>query len=295
MTDAVNSEVTAEVKSTRKAVLARIERLPSLSTVVSEFLEISRSELFSGKDFERVICKDQVLVGRLLKVANSGMYGRSRSIKTISDAVVRIGLDEIKKIVYAVSNEGLLRRDFKVYRYPDKGFWKHSMGVGVVCRSLMEESSKAHLAGEQSFIAGLVHDVGKLLIDDFLDAGPGVRHVDMTVEKETVGLDHAELGERIMTSWSIPEEIAEAVKYHHDPHASGGLHRGALAVNAADKLCNMWGVGTQPYMDLGEEIDKELFREILDEFKITDAKWEEILWDVRQKLAGLEELYGGND
>ena len=71
-----------------------------------------------------MICKDQVLVGRLLKVANSGMYGRSRSIKTISDAVVRIGLDEIKKIVYAVSNEGLLRRDLKVYRYPDKGFWK---------------------------------------------------------------------------------------------------------------------------------------------------------------------------
>ena len=295
MTDAVKGDRTTAATSNRKEVMARIEGLPSLSTVVSEFLELSRSDIFTAKDFERVICKDQALVGRVLKVANSVMYGRSRSITTISEAVVLIGLDEMKKIVYAVSNEGLLHRDFKVYHYPEKGFWKHSMGVAVVCRCLVEGSSSHGLPGEQSFIAGLVHDVGKLIIDDFLNAGRELRGVSLAEEQDAVGIDHAELGDYIMKQWSIPDEIAGAVKYHHDPRAPGELHHGALAVHAADKICHFWGVGTQPFMDLGEEVDKEPLREAMDEFKITDTKLDEILWDVRQKLVSLEELYGNGD
>ncbi len=295
MTDAVSGPQTTEIENTKKKVLARTEGLPSLSTIVNEFLELSKSELFTAKDFERVISKDQALVGRLLKTANSSAYGRPRSIHSVSDAVVLIGLDELKKIVYAVSSEGLLRRDFKVYSYPDKGFWKHSMGVALLSRALVEGSKNTFLKGEQYFVAGLVHDVGKLIIDDFLDTASGQRNVGITEEKTAAGMDHAELGDYILKNWCIPDDIAGAVRHHHDPTAAGRSLRGALVVAAADSICNLWGVGNRLYMDLGEDVDPAHHQEVLRELKISDTRLGEILWDTRQKLANLEEIFEAED
>jgi putative nucleotidyltransferase with HDIG domain len=283
-----------EIQSrTTKEVLERIETLPSLSNVVGEFLELTRRDIFTGKDVERIIRKDQVLVSRILKLANSSYFGKSRSIKTITDAVVLIGMENTKKIVYAVSSEHLIRRDFKVYQYPNKGFWLHSMGVGITCRALAEKAKESFFEDEEAFVAGLVHDIGKLIIDDFLK--PNKKNISIQDEIEAIGIDHTKLGELIMRRWNIPDVIAEAVRYHHHPSHSGQLHCTGLMVNVADSICNFWGVGTQPFMDLGEEIDTDQYSNALQELKIPESGLEGILWKVRQKLADLEDLYGEDD
>ncbi|MBN1164258.1 MAG: HDOD domain-containing protein [Candidatus Krumholzibacteriota bacterium] len=279
------------LSKTGRRVIARIDKLPSLSNVITEFLEASKNELTTGKDLERIIIKDQALVSRLLKLANSSLFGRSRSINSITEAIVMIGMENMKKIVYAVSSEGLMRQNFKVYQYPDKGFWLHSMGVGITCRALNEKLPEAVLEDEQAFVAGLVHDAGKLIIDDFLDQEPGMRPVNLKMEIDSVGIDHAALGELIMNKWNIPDPIAVAVRHHHQPRASGGPHLNALLVSLADGICNFWGVGTQPFMDLGEEIEPESCREALEALKISASGLQDTLWEVRQKLANLEDLY----
>ena len=134
-----------EWKTVRFEVLESIESLPSLSLVVTEFLALARRDFFTAKDFERVISKDQALVARLLKVANSGLYGRSRTITSIPEAVVLIGVDHLKKIVYAVSSEGLTKRRLENYDYhPEEGFWLHAMGVGYATKVLVEASPAVH-------------------------------------------------------------------------------------------------------------------------------------------------------
>ncbi len=290
MRDSVSGLQATKSKIT-KQVLSRIDKLPSLSNVIGEFLELTKKEYISARDFERVICKDQALVSRMLKLANSSLYGKSKKINSITEAVVMIGMDNVKKIVYAVSSEGLIRRDFKNYLYPNKGFWLHSMGVAIASRVLNEKTKSPVLGDEMAFVAGLIHDSGKLIIDEFLDTSLGPHLVTLREEVEAVGIDHSQLGNRIMKAWNIPDKITEAVKYHHNPRSLNEVKVSALLVSLADSICNLWNVGTQPFMDLGEEIDLGPFGEDLAELDIPKGAMEGVLWEIRQKLANLEDLY----
>ncbi len=279
-------------RTVRFEVLEKTESLPSLSIVVSEFLALARREFFTAKDFEVVISKDQALVARLLKVANSGLYGRSRSITSIPEAVVLIGLDNLKKIVYAVSSEGLTRQRLDNYNYhPDQGFWLHSMGVGYATKVLVEASSQCPLHGEEGFVAGLLHDVGKLVIDEFLpESGP--RPVTREEEVEAVGLDHGELAEYILKQWNLPESTSTTVRYHHDYINAGEMAGGAAALALAEGVCATWELGMNIPMDLSQEVPMEQFSELLDFLALDPAKWDQVIWDIRQSLVGLDDVFG---
>ncbi|MBN2071074.1 MAG: HDOD domain-containing protein [Candidatus Krumholzibacteriota bacterium] len=290
----INVEEQATTTKDPREALSRIDRLPSLSNIVGEFLDISKKEMISGRDIQKVLSKDQALVSRLLKLANSSFYGRSGTITSITDAIVMIGLDNVKKIVYAVSSEGLIRRDFKGYPYSEKGFWLHSMGVGTACRVLNERVGEAGFNDEQAFIAGLVHDAGKLIIDDFLKGRTGLGPISLDEERSAAGIDHADLGKRIMERWSIPEIISESVRFHHDPLEGDVVRPDALVVSLADRICNFWNVGIQPFMDLGEEISYADYAGELEILRIAESDLEGILWEIRQKLANLEALYDSN-
>ncbi|MCP4571186.1 MAG: HDOD domain-containing protein [bacterium] len=292
MTEIIAQDAQVSDQVLRPEVAQRIDSLPSLSNVVGEFLEMSADELVTAKDFERVICKDQALVARLLKTANSGKYGKSRSINSISDAVVLIGLNDMKKIVYAVSSEGLLRQDFAVYRYPGQGFWMYSLGVATAARILVEAASKPTINGEAAFVSGLVHDVGKLIIDDFLDTEGGVRRVALADEVAVTGVDHAELGAHIMGAWNIPEVISGAARWHHDLAGAGDICSAAAAIGMGAGICDFWGVGTEPFMNLGEDVDPTHHEQAMEALGIPDGQLEPVLFEMRQKLAGLEEMFG---
>jgi HD-like signal output (HDOD) protein len=282
----------AERETIRVQVLDRIERLPSLSSVVHEFLELARKDYFTAKDFERVIVKDQALVARLLKVANSGFFGGSRAINTIPEAVVLVGLDNMKNMVYAVSSGGMMLQELKCYRYPARGFWLHAMGVGITCRALSEISKSGTLRGEEVFVAGLLHDIAKLIIDDFLDPEPGPRKIGLDEELANSGLTHTELGEHIMKRWNIPDPIIEAVRYHHEPNQNGEWRLGGAVVNLADAICNTWGIGTEVLMDLGEDIWPGDYSDILAALGIPEEALPTLLLKTRQKLAKMENFYG---
>jgi putative nucleotidyltransferase with HDIG domain len=291
MSDATLTEGKSDWKLVRMQVLDRIESLPSRSTVVHEFLELSRRDFFTAKDFEKVLIKDQALVARLLKVANSALFGRSRKIQTIPEAVVLIGLENLKNIVYAVSSDGLMRRELRCYDYPAKGFWIHGVGVGMTARALSEVSRKGTLHSEEAYVGGLLHDVAKLIIDDFLETEPGPRPVTMEEERQAVGMDHTELAEHILRRWNIPEDISDAVRYHHEPCQEGEWHLGGAVVSLADAICNTWGIGKHESLNLGGEIDVEEHRRAMDALGLAEVALPPILLRIRQNLAELEGYY----
>ncbi len=280
-----------EKKTLQKRALSQIESIPSLSTVVGEFLELSGQEYFTALDFEKVLIKDQALVARLLKVANSSFFGSSRQIQTVHEAVVLIGMDSLKNIVYAVSSSGLMRKQMQNYCYPEAGFWLHSMAVGMISRALMESIKKGPLGSEEAFVAGLVHDIGKLIIDEHLEGGNGSGQFTLDEEEEFAGFNHPELGDKILERWKIPENIREALRYHHDPFAGDEFHAGAAVLHIADRVCNIWSVGTASVMDLGQEIDEEEFAEVLVALDFPAGHFLPLLWELRQKLAVIENYY----
>ncbi len=273
-------------------VLERIEKLPSLSAVISEFLRLCRQEFVSARDFEKVIAKDQALVARLLRVANSGMYGKSRSIRSIAEAVVLVGLANMTKIVYAVSTEGLTRNRLVNYNYePSRGFWMHTTAVGLTARAVADAVPDRRMHPEEAFVAGLLHDVGKLIVDDFLDRTPGKRQITPAEEVEAVGLDHAELAEYILKQWKLPPAIIEAVRFHHHPEQALDDPAGAQILALSQCIVRTWRIGFHEPIDLEPEFDAESAGDLIARLQLPNAKLAQILWDVRQNLAGIEKLY----
>ena len=273
-------------------VLRRIEKLPSLSSVVAEFLELSRREYFTAKDFEAVISKDQALVARLLKLANSGLYGKARNIHSIPEAVVLVGLENMKKIVFAVSTEGLTRLRLRNYDYePSRGYWMHSTAVGLASRALIEALPEKPLHGEEAFVAGLLHDVGKLIVDDYLDAEAGKRRVTLEEDAEAVGLDHAELAQYILEQWRLPESIVAAIRDHHAPLDRLDVDPGSRVIQLAQVLVDTWHIGHGEPVDLSEDFEAEPYQAIIDRAGLPASKLPQVVWDIRQNLTGIEKLY----
>jgi putative nucleotidyltransferase with HDIG domain len=274
-------------------VLRRMEELPSLSSVVGEFLALARREYFSAQDFEAVISKDQALVARLLKVANSGMYGKSRSIHSIPEAVVVVGLETMKKIVFSVSAEGLTRQRLQNYDYePSRGYWMHSTAVGLAARSLIGVLPQKPLHAEEAFVAGLLHDVGKLIVDDFLDPAPGKRTVSLAEEEETVGMNHAEVAEYLLEQWRLPEAIVQSIHNHHLPLSQAGVEPGARVIQLAQALVETWRIGHGEPIDLSPDFEPGQHRMLMEAVGLGESKIPQLVWDVRQHLAGIEKLYG---
>ncbi len=273
-------------------VLRRIETLPSLSSVVSEFLALARQEYFSAKDFEAVISKDQALVARLLKVANSGLYGKARSIHSIPEAVVLVGLENMKKIVFAVSAEGLTRLRLQNYDYePSRGYWMHSTAVGLAARGIIAVLPDKPMHAEEAFVAGLLHDVGKLVVDDFLDPDGGKRDVPLAEEEEAVGLDHAEVAEYLLEQWRLPDSIVESIHQHHQPLSQGGVAPGARVIQLAQVLVNTWRIGHGEPVDLSADFEPARHRQLMEAVGLPENRIPQLIWDVRQHLAGIETLY----
>lgn len=283
-----------ERRSLQNRALAQIDRLPSLSTVVGEFLALARREYFTAADFERIIVKDQALVARLLKVANSSFFGATQPVRSVSQAVVLIGMDNLRNLVYAVSSSGLLRRRLRCYDYAGRGFWLHSLGVAMTARLLVEsEAVPPSLAGEEAFVAGLLHDLGKLILDDFLDASLGPRRVELGEERSTLGWDHAELGSRVLLRWKIPGEIRGAVREHHGPAGAGGSRKpGGALVRAADAICNAWGLGLRADADLASDPDLGDCAPALAAAGLTEDACRELLPRLRRQLATIESCFG---
>lgn len=285
------AETATDWRAVNVDVLRRIESLPSLSSVVMEFLELSRREFFSARDFEVVIAKDQALVARLLKLANSGLYGKPRSIRTIPEAVVLIGLENMKKIVFTVSTEGLTRLRLKNYHYePSRGYWMHSTAVGLIARLLVDALPNKPLHGEEAFVAGLLHDVGKLIVDDFLEP-LGKRDISREEESAAVGMDHAELAELILQQWHLPESIVAAVRDHHRAQGTRQIGSGALVLQLAQAIAHTWQIGRFEPIDLSTDFDPEPHQQAFTELGLPASKLPQLIWDVRQNLTGLERLY----
>ena len=280
-------------RTVRFDVLERIEEMPSLNRVVNEFLTLARRDVYSARDFEAVLSKDQALVARLLKLANSGIYGRSRTVRSIPEAVVLIGLEHLKKIVYAVSAAGLIRQAMRHYGYhPDQGFWLHGMAVAQAAGVVADAARDCPLRPEEAYVAGLLHDVGKLVIDEFLDLPAGTRPT-LAQEREAIGLDHAELAEYILHQWNLPESITETVRWHHDYDQGGRWAKGAAALRLGEVICLHWRVGYERPVDLGEDVPAETCAGLMDALGIPEAAWGQIIWDIRQRLVDLEDIYAG--
>ena len=219
------NEQTSKPKATTltpKELVTGSIRLVSLPEVCIRVNEMLDEPSVTAAELGQIISQDTSLTARLLKIVNSSYYGFQAKIETVSRAVTVVGLRELRGLVIAASAVETFSN------VPDEilnkvRFWRHSLYCGVIARLLAEQCHVLH--SERLFVAGLLHDIGKLIIAQrlptetrmiTLEADTGNRS-EFEVEQDFLGFNHAEVGGELMKAWSMPETLFESVAYHHSP------------------------------------------------------------------------------
>lgn len=223
-------------------------KLPALPQVFSELQEVMGQDRSSASDLAAVISKDASLSGFLLRIVNSAFYSFPSRIDTISRAVTVIGTGRLSALATGMSlmplfSEGLPRGTSLEL------FWKHSIACGVAARDLagaLEEEEP-----ERYFVAGLLHDIGKLAMYRLKpERGQAVitlqareERASYRIEQEVYGFDHARFGGMLLRKWNLPYPLVMGVLNHHDPKSDSGNIE-PLIVHVADFTVNGLGFGS---------------------------------------------------
>jgi len=232
-------------------------QLVSLPEVFTRINEVLRNPRSSVDEAARIIGTDASLSATLLKLVNSAFYSRtSRAVErrfpakvdNLTRAVMIVGGKQLATLALGVSVLPIFR-DIPPEYINMKAFWKHSIGCGMIARALAEHSGVC--SGESSFVAGLLHDIGRLVLYKHLPGPSGLalrrsreEFCTLTmVEKELFSFDHGYLGGLLLRKWQYPAALEKMVRYHHDLTEPLFIEEPAV-IHVADFLCNALEIGT---------------------------------------------------
>lgn len=205
-------------------LVAEIGDLVSLPEVVMQVNEMVDNDRYNASDIGRVISQDPGLSTRLLKIANSSMYGNMRKIDNINHAVVILGTKQIRDLVFSTVAtkvfDGIPNDIISV-----EDFWHHSLYCALLARSLAHSSRKIN--ADTMFTAGLLHDIGHLVLMNRMPEQAtasimltiqGDATIDLLdAEREIIGFTHAEVGASLARQWHLPDILIECIEFHHNP------------------------------------------------------------------------------
>ena len=234
-------------------ILESGQNLPTLPEVVLLLHSAIDDEMVDVGAVAGIIERDPALTARLLRVANSAYYYRGGDpIGSVPVAVGRLGLGQVRALCLAL---GVVRAFGNGGRALDyRAFWAHSAAVGMTANQLWALSiSPGPISGDDIYAAGLMHDIGILVLDQHFPAE--LRAARAIVEKEGIqlwraeesvlGMDHGEVGALLLGRWKLPAPTCTAVSYHHHPDTPVEAHRAAArCLHAAEAVCSGFGLGS---------------------------------------------------
>lgn len=235
-------------EKTRREILHKSDLIPPLPDLVVRLLAVLNKQETEPQDLEVLMQNDQVLVAKMLAMVNSPFYGLNRTIRTIKEAVMVLGFRGVRSLVLATSTAKFLQRDYSVYGHEPKGLWLHAACVAAGSKMLARACRLGADAAEQLFVAGLLHDIGKLMLVQYLNEhqrGAAAAASISTFERTTIGLDHTEAGALVTAKWNLSQEVQEVIKAHHDENVQTS-EKSVAVVRLADAVAHERGIGYLP-------------------------------------------------
>jgi HD-like signal output (HDOD) protein len=230
--------------------------LPTLPQVASKLMGIINNPLTSSSDVAFIVGQDLSLSAKVLRLANSAFYGIPRSITSIKNAVVVLGLKVINTMVLSLTVFDMFPEDNKSRAlFNRRAFWLHSLSCGLIAKYLATRIRKVILFDpEEAFCAGLLHDIGKVVMEQYLHddfhkaltfASENNIHF-FEAETQKLGYSHTDIAELLTESWSLPTEIRLSLIHHHNPSASVQCQDLITLCHLADWLCYETGMVIDP-------------------------------------------------
>ena len=245
--------------SVREQTLKCLDRLPKLSPLMAQLLaQLTRRDC-EILDLAQTVERDPLLSGQILRLANSAVFGRLRPVASVRHAIAMVGIGAMRKFVLASSISNLFSRTKVPANFSVRRFNVHSVATATLVELLSEEVPFE--ASEDAFLAGLLHDIGKLLIavslprqyDEILALLAVTGGTLIEAERDVLGIDHAELSGLAVSRWELSEEIQWAACYHHEPEKAAAIERPgphkaglSLGVRYADAYINQLGMSVLP-------------------------------------------------
>jgi len=219
--------------------------LPLFYERLNEAINHPRSSI---DDISRIITEDQGLTARLLRLANSPMFGCYARVESITKAATIIGTQQLRDLALAASVMGVFKG------IPEDllnmtSFWRHCIACGIIARSLAVYRRESNV--ERLFVAGMLHDVGQVVLAaarpelsrEILELQRDTGRFYLELERERLGFDHAELGGALLKKWKIPACIFEPVACHHNPGTAEQFRIESALIHLADIICQAMEFG----------------------------------------------------
>lgn len=221
-----------------------------MPVVLIRIIDITRNPDSDPRRLAEAVMSDQSLTSRVLRLANSSYFRRRQQVETVSEAILTLGFGYVRNLAASASVLDALfpRKAFPGFDW--HSMWTHSVTVAIAAETISTFKSGAQRRSDESaFVAGLLHDIGKLLVAyalpiKFLSIVEACHKTgkDMVeVEKEFIGTNHAYLGLQLGKEWGLPESLLQGIGWHHIPECALEYVDLAKSVHAANLLANRFG------------------------------------------------------
>jgi putative nucleotidyltransferase with HDIG domain len=229
--------------------LGTCPRLPSLSSINNVLRELLDAEQCYTSQIADVIRRDPSMTTRLLRLVNSVYYGLSAPVSSIEEAVFYLGVRQIRRLALVTPIIEDLQRLAGRSGFPWREFWRHCIATALMTRETVGDIQPS--ADEADYVAGLLHDVGKIVMvaafREYFDQVQARMQDEkaelLAVERDVLGIDHCELGARYLSAHKLPATAIQSVRFHHHPSRAQSEVRIVAAVQVADLFVRYAQIG----------------------------------------------------
>ena len=229
-------------------IMAQVKSFPGMPATSAKLLKMLKDPDSSASQIEDVLKYDPGLTANILKLTNSAYFGLPAKVSSVKQAIVLLGWKRLLQLVMTMCMSTVMKKPVPGYDLPHGELWRHSVAVSVAAE-LVVKALKIPGADEV-FTAALLHDVGKLVLGGFVQED--LHQIESMVSKGiafevaefiVLGIDHANIGARILEKWSFPDDLVNAVGWHHDPETCENHCTFSDIVHVANILGLMIGYG----------------------------------------------------
>jgi putative nucleotidyltransferase with HDIG domain len=236
----------------KKEIDEQFSDLPVLPSIVSKTMELSRDPSCGARDLAKTISLDPGISSKVLRLANSAYYGFASQISTITHAVVVLGFNAVSNLVVGSAVMEFFGGESEGSLFQRYGLWKHSLAAATAARLLAEDLGLPATNCEQAFIGGLLHDVGKALLDHrfptewrWAVAQCHERSCNLIeAESDVLGITHPEVGELLANKWGFAETLVGPIAHHHSLAGDGSVPTEVALAHAGDRFAHRAEIGS---------------------------------------------------
>lgn len=250
----------ADNRFLRKTIEKALRDLPPMPTVVGKVLAETEKPEVNAQEVERLIATDQALAIKVLRVVNSAYYGLSRQISSLNQAIVILGVQQIRNLVLSVGAMATIQPKTPEEHENLRKFWKHSFGAASVAQYLGKMKKLPLKDTEVAFVASLLHDIGRLFLyihfgDTYSELTQYAIENEVSLEQaelEFLGMTHGEVGGEMTRAWKLPDQLVTLIERHESSYDAELDSETHFIVQIADYLCKhiYYGEGPTPACEL---------------------------------------------